>query len=206
MKTLLLSFMLAFSTLATHAQDGTVRAYQVNSGAPIQEETVKLQIDKNNAYYQKVVKVDSNITVSAIYIRALQFMAAKNFQQNYGYEEEGKLIFTTTQDLNVNPVFSGTDSDVPNPYTVQFAIAIDMKNGRYRYTIHNVVFFLPTDNGNRRQTLFDMYQKSIDKDSRRVVRDSANKLIASFERYLTTLTEELYGDIEQKSPIHNTKF
>src|SRR5258708_11362309 len=165
MKTLLLSAFLAIITLSATAQDGTVRTYEVNSSVNNQGETVKLQIDNNNAYYQKVIKVDSNIKVSMIYARALQFMASKSFQQNYGYEEEGKLIFTATQDLNTNANFSGTEDDSPNPFAAQFAITLDMKNGRYRYTIHNVVFFVPTDNGNRRVTLYEMHQKSVDKES-----------------------------------------
>ncbi len=63
------------------------------------------------------------------------------------------MIFTTTQDLNANALFNG-DNDEPNPYTIQFAITIDMKNGRYRYTISNIIFYLPSQNGNRRMTLY----------------------------------------------------
>ncbi|MBS1527324.1 MAG: hypothetical protein JST19_16850, partial [Bacteroidetes bacterium] len=60
-------------------------------------DTIKLHVEGTRAYYQQVVKVDSNIRLSSIYTRVLEFMAAKNFQQNYGYEQEGKVIFTTTQ-------------------------------------------------------------------------------------------------------------
>ena len=49
---------------------------------------------------------------SVIYLRAIQFMASKNFQQTYGYQEEGKLIFTTTQDLNNNLVYVSDNNDV----------------------------------------------------------------------------------------------
>jgi len=149
--------------------------------------------------------VDSNITESMIYGRALQFTASKNFQQNYGYEEEGKLIFTTTQDLNINTVYVGDDSDLLEPYTVQFALTLDLKNGSYRYTIHNVLFYIPEGNGNKRETLYDVYTKATNTESKRVAKN-AKKLLESFERYITTLTGELYDGIEQKSLIYKSKF
>lgn len=170
-----------------------------------QPDSVKLQIADNNAYYQKVVIVDSNITESMIYIRSLQFMASTNFQQTYGYEEEGKLIFTTTQDLNINPVYKDSYDEDPEPYTTQFTITLDIKNGRYRYTIHHVIFYLPTNNGNARQTLYDIYRKENGDESRRVQKD-AHKLIASFERYINTITANLYAGIEHKSAMYNSKF
>jgi hypothetical protein len=205
MKTLLLSFILLFVISISYGQGGNARTYQVNSNTTRpQTDSVRLQIEGNNAYYQKTIKVDSDIKVSMIYLRALQFMAAKNFQQNYGYEEEGKLIFTTTQDLNINPVTTGNDLDNVEVYTVQFAINVDMKNGRYRYTIHNVVFYRPTENGNSRLTLYEMYQKA-NGETKWVAKD-AKKVIASFERYLETLTAEVYEGIEHKSAIYQPKF
>jgi hypothetical protein len=208
MRTFLISLMLFPLISAANAQDdGAVKTYQVNHSVKlIALDSVKLKIDETNAYYQKTVKVDSSITVSLIYVRALQFMAAKNFQQNYGYEQEGKLIFTSAQDLNANPVFQGANDDSPEPFTVQFAIIIDMKNGRYRYTVQNVIFYLPTENGNRRQTLLEVYQKAMDRDVRRYARDSAGRTIRAFERYLNALTNELHADIENKSAIHDPKF
>ena len=69
---------------------------------PLQQgDSLILKIDGNTAYYQNTVKVDTGIGVNLIYVRTLQFMAAKNFQQTYGFEEEGKEIFTTTQDLAI---------------------------------------------------------------------------------------------------------
>ena len=204
MKTFILSVAFLSLLLATNAQDA-VRTYQVSHGknGPILD-SVKLKVDSNTAYYQKTVKVDSNIKVSMIYLRALQFMSAKNFTQNYGYEEEGKMIFTTMQDLNANATFGG-DNDDPNPYTVQFAITIDMKNGRYRYTISNVIFYLPTVNGNRRMTLYELYDKETGNESRRIQRN-AKTIVDSFEKYLVRLTGELYTEIEHKAVIYGTKF
>lgn len=206
MKKLLFSIILTLITNVIYAQDGPVRTYQVNSGAPRpQTDSVKLIVNGNNAYYQKTVKVDTGIKVSMIYINALQFMAAKNFLQNYGYQQEGKLIFTTTQDLNTNIVTNGYDMENVDVFTVQFAITIDMKNQRYRYTIHNVVFYRPTESGNRRLTLYDMYQKETNGDSKGVKKD-AKKTIDAFERYISTLTNELYESIEHKTAIYNSKF
>lgn len=207
MRTFLFSLILAAGISTAYAQDDVVRTYQVDhSSKPKTFDSVKLIVDETNAYYQKTVKIDSSITVSLIYVRALEFMAARNFQQNYGYEQEGKLIFTSAQDLNTNPVFQGASGDSPEPFTVQFAIIIDMKNGRYRYTVQNVVFYLPTDAGNRRQTLLEVYQKSLDRDVRRYAREDAGKQIRAFERYLNALTNDLHADIENKSAIHDPKF
>ena len=201
MKTPLLYFILTFMSIVAFAQDKNSNNIPYN----LQVDSVRLHVDGNNAYYQRVVKVDSNINENLIYIRSMQFMASKNFQQTYGYEEEGKLIYTTTQDLNINPVKVNDDRDIVEPYTVQFAITIDLKNGRYRYTIHNITFYLPTETGNRRESLFDIYDKANNKDSKRIARDAAS-LIKSFETYITTLTTELHRDIERKLIINNAKF
>jgi len=166
-------------------------AYRQILAAPIAPDTVTLKVDGKTAYYQNSVKVDS-VTERIIYLRAIQFMASKNFQQNYGYQEEGKLIFTTAQDLNVTV----------DPYTVQFSLTLDIKNHSYRYTITNVLFFRPTDNGSRRETLYDIHLKESDNESRRIAK-YATKLVASFEKYLDSLLAELYAGIEQKSPVYS---
>jgi hypothetical protein len=206
MKPLLTGILLASAIFAAKAQEESVtRTYNVNHSKNVSPpDSVELKIDSNVAYYQKTVKVDSNIKVSMIYERALEFAAAKNFQQNYGYEPEGKMIFTTTQDLNTNPIYGG-DNDDPDPYTVQFALIIDMKNGRYQYTIDNVIFYLPTQNGSRRFTLYDLYEKETGDQPRRIQKN-AKKIIDSFDRYLVSLTGELYKEVEHKSAIFNPKY
>ena len=88
--------MIAFLAKAQDDSDGKIHTYQVDhsvkSSAPNAPDSINLKTENNNAYYQKTFKVDSNIKVSTIYTRVLEFMAAKNFQQNYGYEQEGKLF------------------------------------------------------------------------------------------------------------------
>jgi hypothetical protein len=206
MKTFISAIILAFISLTAFAKNDFACKYiDTGSVRKQQNDSVKLKVEDNNAYYQKAVKLDSNITEPMIYVRALQFMASKNIQQNYGYQEEGKLIFSTVQDLNINRVYVGDNDEAVQPYSVQFAITLDIKNGRYRYTISNVVFFLPTETGNKRETLNDVYLKATNTDSRRIARDAKN-LITSFERYITTLTSELYDNIEQKLAMYKSKF
>jgi len=191
-----LSFVIIAGVL--HAGGAAHKKTWAFSAAP---DTVTLKVDGKTAYYQNTVKVDS-VTESIIYLRAIQFMASKNFQQNYGDQEEGKLIFTATQDLNVNPTYVGDENDTVDPYTVQFSLTLDIKNHSYRYTITNVVFFRPTETGNRRETLYDIHLKESDNDSRRIAK-YATKLVASFEKYLDSLLAELYEGIEQKSPVYS---
>ncbi|HVX00361.1 MAG TPA: hypothetical protein VHA52_08000, partial [Candidatus Babeliaceae bacterium] len=93
-------------------------------------DTLNLQTNGKNAFYQHTVTVDK-IPEGLIYNRAVQFMASENFLQTYGYQELGKLIFTTSQDLNIDPVYVGDDNDQVEPYTVQFAITLDLKNNSY---------------------------------------------------------------------------
>ncbi|HEY0243994.1 MAG TPA: hypothetical protein VGC01_00390, partial [Mucilaginibacter sp.] len=152
----------------------------------------------------QTVKADT-LPVDLIFNRAIQFMAAKNFTQTYGDQEEGKLIFTTSQDLNINPVYVGDDNDIIDPYTAQFAIILDIKPGGYRYIVTNVVFFLPAGTYSKRENLFDIYTKATNTESKRVAK-SAQKLISSFEKYLHTLVDDLYQGIEQKSAMYSSKF
>lgn len=199
MKAFIVSF---FCLLATVTAYGGNFANDHAIALPI--DSIKMTVDGTQAYYQKVFKTDSSIKISTIYRRTLQFMAAKNFQQNYGFEQEGKMILTSAQDLNANPNYAG-DNDNPDPYTVQFAITVDMRNGRYRCTINNINFYLPSENGNRRMTLHEVYLKETGNESRRTIKE-ARMLIESFERYLISLTNDLYTEVEHKAPIYNPKF
>lgn len=206
MKALLICIGLALIALTRYSQDDATRTYQVNSSVPVpQGDSVKLTIDGTSAYYQRTVTVDTGVGVSLIYLRTLQFMAAKNFQQTYGFEQEGKEIFTTTQDLNTNLFTIGNYSDNIDPFTVQFAVTIDMKKQRYRYTIHNVIFYRPTETGNLRMTLYEMYLRATNGDSRYIKKDS-KKVLDAFEKYISALTAELRESINHKAMIYNTKF
>ena len=177
----------------------------IASAMPAMTDTVKLKIDSDkNVYYQRTVPI-KGLTIDLIYSRAVQFMAAKNIQLNYGYQQEGKLIFTTTQDLNFNPDYVGDDGDLVLPYTAQFAIILDLKNGSYRYTINNVVIYYPTQNGNKRETLLDIYNKANNTDSKRVARN-AKMMITAFERFLGTFTGELRAGIEHKAAMYSPQF
>ncbi|HZY39365.1 MAG TPA: hypothetical protein VFE53_22065 [Mucilaginibacter sp.] len=207
MRFLILLIGIAIIAINTQTASGQVhdeeaaRSYAASS----HPDSVKLTVEGVHAFYQKVVKADS-IPLGIIYVRAIQFMAAKNFQQNYGYQEEGKLIFTTSQDLNINPVYVGDENDVVNPYNAQFSIMLDLKNGRYRYTVSNVVFFFPTDNGNKRETLYDIYFKASGNGESRRLEKVYKSIIDSFEKYISGLVTELREAIEQKLIIYDSKF
>jgi hypothetical protein len=200
MKTLLISLAFALVTCTGFASNGYSPIYKTD----YQSDTIiKLKTDSNrNVYYQNIIKVDKSITVDLVYSKVVQFMAAKNIVQNYGYQQEGKLIFTTSQDLNLNPNYVGDDGDIVQPYTAQFAIIIDLKPGSYRFTVNNVVFYYPTQNGNKRETLLDVYVKATDTNSKRIARNG-QYIIAAFERFLTTFTYELKQGVEQKAVIYS---
>lgn len=210
MKTILLSIIFASVLLSAKAVEGEIvtkihYAGDHNQAGSFIADSVKMIVDTGSrAYYQKTIKIDSTIKISTIYTRTLEFMAAKNFQQTYGYEQEGRLIFTTSQELNTNPEYGG-DNDDPQSYSVQFSIMVDMHNGRYRYTISNIIFYLGSQSGNRRMPLYDLYLKETSGESRRIEKN-AKKIIDSFERYLTTLTTELHTEIQHKGVIYNPKF
>jgi hypothetical protein len=207
MRTIILAIIFSYTSISAFAEKQPISFsnYADTSKSKQLPDSVKLEVDGNYAYYQKVIKLDSSITEPLIYIRAVQFMASRNITQTYGYQEEGKLIFSTFQDLNINAVSITDDNETVQPYSVQFAITLDLKNKLYRYTINNVVFFLPSETGNRRETLYDIYQKYNNTDSRRIARD-AKKLLASFERYLTSLTNDLRDDIEQRQAGRKSNF
>ncbi len=199
------AILLNVPAAAGQAHNTEATANTPNNAIETHPDSVKLIAEGEYAYYQKTVKADS-IPEGLIYLRAIQFMAAKNFQQNYGYQQEGKLIFTTSQDLNVNAVYVGDENDAVNPYNAQFSIILDLKNGRYRYTVNNIVFFFPTENGNKRETLYDVYSKAGSGSESRRMQKVYKSIIDSFEKYISTLVTELREAIEQKLTIYDSKF
>jgi hypothetical protein len=202
MKTAVLSLLIIFIASTSWASGSYLADNKVIASST--PDSLKLISDINGNYYQKIVKVSNNISDSSVYIKILEFMASKNIQQSYADDEGRKLIFTTSQDLNTNLVYIGDDTDIVDAYTAQFAIIIDLKSHRYRYTINNVVFYRPTPAGSRRLTLDDMYLK-VSSSTKRVAKD-AKKLLDSFERYLTALTSDLNKAVQQKSIAYNSNF
>ena len=94
----------------------------------------------------------------------------------------------------------------PEPYTVQFAITIDMKNGRYRYTVQNVIFYLPTDGGNRRQTCLKYIKKRWTAMQGDMPGTQPAKRSGLLNDTYNALTNDLHADIENKTAIHDPKF
>jgi len=192
MKNIFLSIIFVFAAISAFAGN------QLTLKAPA--DTVKLLYDGKNTYYQKVVMVDT-ISEASIYLSAIEFMASKNFTQNYCDQDEGKLIFTSSQDLNI----SGYDSTQPNLYSVQFAIVLDMKNGRYRYTINSATFFY----NNIRWTLFDIYAAAYNAQLNAQSKVNARfgkAVLTSFNAYLSSLLTEMNEDITHKSITGNSNF
>jgi hypothetical protein len=54
-------------------------------------------------------------------------------------------------------------------------------------------------------TLYEVYDKETGNEPRRIQRN-AKIIVDSFEKYLVTLTSELYIEIEHKAAIYDTKF
>jgi hypothetical protein len=194
MKSILLSLIISFTFFQSFAQ--------ANHNA----DTVKLIADTSGVtYYQKTFIVPAKINDSVTYNKILEFMAAKNIQQTYADDSGRKLIFSTSQDLNTNLIYITDESDMVDPYTVQFAVMIDLRSHRYRFTVNNVVFYRPSPTGSRREPLYYIYLKATNTESKRVAKD-AKKLLDSFQRYLTAFTADLTKTIEQKSAAYNSVF
>ena len=68
------------------------------------------------------------------------------------------------------------------------------------------MFFFPTDNGNKRETLYDIYLKTSGTGESRRMEKVYKSIVDSFERYIGTLVTELREAIEQKLTIYNSKF
>jgi hypothetical protein len=194
MKSFLLSLAISFTAFQSFAQANRTHS-----------DTIKLLTDSSHAYYQKIFTLPAGINDSVAYTKILEFMAAKNIQQTYADDSGHKMIFSTSQDLNTNLVYIGDEADAVDPYTVQFAVIIDLRSHRYRFTVNNVVFYSPSPTGSRREPLYDMYLKATNKESKRVAKD-AKKILDSFQRYLLAFTADLTKTIEQKSPAYNSVF
>lgn len=206
MKNILIACLLTCAVQCVHAQEKMTIRYEKGEPAPAKpvEDSVHLSIDGKTLYYQQTVKVDSNLTIPVIFLRLQEFGAGKNFQMNFGDDRLGRVIFTTTQDLNENG--PEDDNDGVDAYSAQFSITVDIKKGRYRYTINDVVFFVPTGTGfNRRMTLYDMYQKTTGANSKRVAREAV-KFMGSFDKYLSLLTNEMHQAVQHKDKIYNPVF
>lgn len=156
---------------------------------------IELKTDSSIGYYQEVVKLDTSYTETMLYKRAKQWVSStltsNSIQLNYDSMSEGKLIFTSEQNLYI-PQGVGT-----LPFIVRYAFTLEIKDGRYRYTINNIEFGFTTllfSHGERQPIYQEWKDCNFGKNY-----NNHYKRIYALENHLMALTDALNGLMIQKN-------
>lgn len=106
-------------------------------------------------YYEDVVKVDTSFTVSDLYKDAKLFIA-KLALSNTKITTDDATGGTVIADIEEPATFKTQTGIGDQPMTLKYTIKIEMKKGRYRYTIDNIIVSYEDDNKTSPHTLYDM--------------------------------------------------
>jgi len=106
-------------------------------------------------YYSDVVKVDTTFTILDLYKDAKLFvtkLALINTQVTTDDSDSGTVIADIEE-----PATYKTETGIGDePMTLKYTLKMEMKKGRYRYTIDNIQISYTDDDKTQYHTLFDM--------------------------------------------------
>lgn len=106
-------------------------------------------------YYGDVVKVDTSFTVSDLYKDAKLFIT-KLALVNTKITSDDATGGTVIADIEEPAIYKTQTGIGDEPMTLKYTIKIEMKKGRYRYTIDNIVVGYQDNNQTEQHTLFDL--------------------------------------------------
>ncbi|MGZ3751491.1 MAG: DUF4468 domain-containing protein [Mucilaginibacter sp.] len=115
------------------------------------------KVEDRYLYYSDVVKVDTTFTTTDLYKDAKLFivkMALTNTKITTD-DQKGGMVAVDIEEPGSYKTQTGLGDD--EPMTLKYSIKIEMKQGRYRYTIDNILVTYPDkDNKPTVHTLYDM--------------------------------------------------
>ena len=106
-------------------------------------------------YYGDVVKVDSSLTVSDLYKDSKLFVT-KLALVNTKITTDDLAGGTLIADIEEPATYKTQTGIGDDPMTLKYSVKIEMKKGRYRYTIDNIVVSYEDDKKTAPHTLYDL--------------------------------------------------
>lgn len=163
--------------------------------ANAQKDTLFYKVDTAGqiAYIQDVFKLNTSLNKSELFKRSKQFIASNvtssSLQLNYDNVDDGKLIFTQTQNLLIP---QGVGS---LPYEVKYTFTIEVKDAKVRYTVNNIEFAYKTIVGSilKRVTAYDEWYEC--KGGKRYNNDT--KRLFSLQDHILGLANNLYAIVSK---------
>lgn len=106
-------------------------------------------------YYGDVVKVDTSFTISDLYKDAKLFIT-KLALVNTKITTDDAAGGTVIADIEEPGTYKTQTGIGDQPMMLKYTIKIEMKKGRYRYTIDNILVSYEDDNKASQHTLYDL--------------------------------------------------
>lgn len=107
-------------------------------------------------YYENVEQVDTSLTISDLYKNAKLFLT-KLAIPDIKITADDKTGGLVSADIEEKAKFKTQTGIGSAPMTLKYSIKLELKKGRYRYTIDNIVItFLDKDDRNTAHTLYEL--------------------------------------------------
>ncbi|HEY9000913.1 MAG TPA: DUF4468 domain-containing protein [Mucilaginibacter sp.] len=125
------------------------------ASAQTKQDPFNYKAEDRYLYYGDVVKVDTSFTVSDLYKDAKLFIT-KLALVNTKITTDDATGGTVIADIEEPATYKTQTGIGDEPMTLKYAIKIEMKKGRYRYTIDNITVSYEDGNKTDPHTLFDL--------------------------------------------------
>ncbi len=154
------------------------------------------KIEDRYLYYRDVVKVDTSFTINDLYKDAKLFitkLALTNTDVTYDNATEGTVIV----DIEEPATYSTQTGIGSDPMTLKYTFKIEMKKGRYRYTIDNIfITFMDSDNKNIVHPLYDVDK---DKGGGLLGLGRSRRVLKAMDALFLRKIEMLYNTMKKRS-------
>jgi len=124
-------------------------------GAQTKQDPFSYKAEDRYLYYGDVVKVDTSFTLSDLYKDARLFVTKLALVNTKITTDDatGGTVIADIEEPGTYKTQTGIDDQ---PMTLKYTIKIEMKKGRYRFTIDNIVVSYEDDNKTSSHALYDL--------------------------------------------------
>jgi len=149
-------------------------------------------------YYSNIVQVDTSFTVSDLYKDAKLFitkMALTNAKITADDKTEG-LVAVDIEEKSTYKTQTGIGSD---PMTLKYSIKLELKKGRYRYTIDNILITFEDKDKDNKETVHTLYELDQDKGGGIIGVGKSKRVLKAMDALFTDKITLLTNTMKKKS-------
>lgn len=154
------------------------------------------KVEDRYLYYSDVVKLDSSYTTSLLYTNAKLFLK-KLALINTKVTGDDQAAGLLTADIEEPATFKTQTGLSDDSMTMKYSIKLEIKKGRYRYTIDNIII-ITTEKGGKK-TSSTLYDLDKDRDGGVLRLGRAKRILKAMDALFMRKIDALNNTMKKKS-------